>query len=130
LFNGDFVDRGSFSVECIFTLLAFKLLYPTGMYLSRGNHETDSMNTMYGFKGEVVAKYNQKMYQVFSELFDAIPIANLIENKIFVVHGGLSKNSNLTLDQIRSINRFRQPGDSGDMCDLMWSDPWEHNGRG
>ncbi len=53
LFNGDFVDRGSFSVECIVALFAFKLLYPTGMYLSRGNHETDDMNRVYGFEGEV-----------------------------------------------------------------------------
>lgn len=37
LFNGDFVDRGSFSVECIFTLFGFKLLYPNHFFMSRGN---------------------------------------------------------------------------------------------
>lgn len=36
LFNGDFVDRGSFSVECIFTLFGFKLLYPDSFFMSRG----------------------------------------------------------------------------------------------
>lgn len=36
LFNGDFVDRGSFSVECIFTLFGFKLLYPNYFFMSRG----------------------------------------------------------------------------------------------
>ena len=36
LFNGDFVDRGSFSVECIFTLFGFKLLFPNHFFMSRG----------------------------------------------------------------------------------------------
>lgn len=53
LFNGDFVDRGSFSVEVILTLLAWKALEPGCMHLSRGNHESHSMNKMYGFDGEV-----------------------------------------------------------------------------
>jgi serine/threonine-protein phosphatase 5 len=48
LFNGDFVDRGSWSVEIILTLLAFKCLYPQHMHLTRGNHEAKSMNTIYG----------------------------------------------------------------------------------
>ena len=38
LFNGDFVDRGSFSVECILTLFGFKLLYPNHFFMSRGKH--------------------------------------------------------------------------------------------
>lgn len=56
LFNGDFVDRGSFSVECIFTLFGFKLLYPDSFFLSRGNHESYNMNQMYGFSGNTQRK--------------------------------------------------------------------------
>jgi serine/threonine-protein phosphatase 5 len=69
LFNGDFVDRGSFSVEVIFTLFGFRLLYPNNFFVSgifvtlifqlaRGNHETINMNKMYGFEGEVKAKFD------------------------------------------------------------------------
>lgn len=34
LFNGDFVDRGSFSTEVIFTLFGFRLLYPEHFFVS------------------------------------------------------------------------------------------------
>ena len=74
LFNGDFVDRGSFSVECILALFAFKLLYPDSLYLSRGNHETDDMNRIYGFEGEVKHKYTDATFKLFSEIFNAIPL--------------------------------------------------------
>lgn len=46
------MDRGSFSLEVILTLMALKVLYPKHMHLARGNHESQSMNKIYGFEGE------------------------------------------------------------------------------
>ena len=63
LFNGDFVDRGSFSVEVILTFLLFKMSCPECIYLTRGNHETKNMNRIYGFEGEVKAKYDDKIFR-------------------------------------------------------------------
>jgi serine/threonine-protein phosphatase 5 len=51
LFNGDFVDRGSFSMEVILTFLALKLAFPKHFHMLRGNHETTNMNNIYGFRG-------------------------------------------------------------------------------
>ena len=49
LFNGDFVDRGSFSIEVILTLFAWNLLYPKSFHLNRGNHEASQLNMLYGY---------------------------------------------------------------------------------
>lgn len=129
IFNGDFVDRGSFSVEVILTLFGFKLLYPDHFHLLRGNHETDNMNQIYGFEGEVKAKYTAQMFELFSEVFEWLPLAQCINGKVLIMHGGLFSEDGVTLDDIRKIERNRQPPDSGPMCDLLWSDPQPQNGR-
>ncbi|KAI8059538.1 Metallo-dependent phosphatase-like protein [Gongronella butleri] len=132
LFNGDFVDRGSFSLEVILTLFAYKCVHPNRLFLARGNHETDNMNKVYGFEGEVKAKYSELMFKLFSETFNALPLAHVIEHKILVVHGGLFSRDDVTLDDIRKINRLshRQPPNEGLMCELLWSDPQPEPGRG
>ncbi|KAF2097030.1 protein phosphatase 5 [Rhizodiscina lignyota] len=132
LFNGDFVDRGSWSTEIALLLYAYKWLYPSKLFLNRGNHETDDMNRMYGFEGECRAKYNDRVFKLFSESFSALPLATLIGKKYFVLHGGLFSDDDITLEDIRKLNRHkqRQPGQSGLMMEMLWTDPQTENGRG
>ena len=137
---GDFVDRGSFSVEVIFTLFALKCLYPTGaeacftiacscadcmrrgpsagLHMTRGNHETRAMNSIYGFEGEVRAKYNDTMAKLFAEVFRCLPLGAVLAEKVFVVHGGLFSRDDVTLDELRTLDRFREPPDEGPMCEV------------
>jgi len=129
LFNGDFVDRGSFSVECIFVLFGFKLLYPNHFFMSRGNHESENMNKMYGFEGEVKSKYSANMVDLFTEVYNWLPLCHCINKRILVMHGGLFSKDGVTLDDIRKTERNRQPPDEGIMCELLWSDPQPMFGR-
>ncbi|KAL1923412.1 uncharacterized protein VTP21DRAFT_8392 [Calcarisporiella thermophila] len=131
LFNGDFVDRGSFSVEIALTLFAYKCLYPESVFIARGNHESDDMNKVYGFEGEVKAKFSDTMYKLFTQTFTCLPLAHLISDKIFVVHGGLFSKDGVTLDDIRKIDRFKvkRPADHELVSDMLWSDPHPSPGR-
>ena len=99
------------------------------MFMSRGNHESKNLNKLYGFEGEVKKKYDVKMYDLFSELFCTLPISHCINKKILVVHGGLFAKDGVKLEDIAKVNRIREPADEGIMCECLWSDPCDQNGR-
>jgi serine/threonine-protein phosphatase 5 len=131
LFNGDFVDRGSFSFEVVFTLIAIKLSNPDALFMLRGNHETKNMNKIYGFEGEILHKYDVTVYNLFSEVFSWLPLAAVIQSAVMVVHGGLSTkdDGSFLLDEIDNIPRGKEPPETGLMSDLLWSDPQHAMGR-
>jgi serine/threonine-protein phosphatase 5 len=129
LFNGDFVDRGSFSLEIIVTFFALKMLYPNHFHLTRGNHETRTMNQIYGFQGEVSHKVDSRCFELFNECFCYLPLGCVLNKRVLVVHGGLFAKDGVTLADIQKIDRNCQPPDSGIMCEIMWSDPMPQNGR-
>lgn len=128
LFNGDVVDRGSFSVECILCLFAAKVALPRHFHIARGNHESSDINAIYGFKGEVVQKYDEKLYQLFCESFRLLPLVHVLNNSVMVVHGGLTAVPDVTLEDIEKINRNCEPQQTSLMSDLLWSDPGEQPG--
>lgn len=129
VFNGDFVDRGSFSFEVVLALFMLKLRHPKGVHLNRGNHETKNMTKIYGFEGEIRHKMDNTILNIFHECFCLLPLAAVLEDKVFIVHGGLAADDDVTLADVRAISRQRQPPDSGLMCDLLWSDPQPEPGR-
>ena len=135
LFLGDYVDRGAQSIETISLLLAYKIKYEENFFILRGNHECASINRMYGFYDECKRRYNIKIWKNFVDLFNCLPIAACIDDKIFLVHGGLSPE----LKNIEDIKKIMRPTDvpeEGLLCDLLWSDPenstkdWGENDRG
>eukprot|EP00931_Biecheleriopsis_adriatica_P076213 TRINITY_DN49945_c0_g1_i1.p1 TRINITY_DN49945_c0_g1~~TRINITY_DN49945_c0_g1_i1.p1 ORF type:complete len:588 (+),score=153.98 TRINITY_DN49945_c0_g1_i1:77-1840(+) len=131
LFNGDFVDRGQFSVEVALALLAMKVSSPNCVHLNRGNHEALRMNTIYGFLQEAERKYSSKIFQLFCQAFQNLPVATVINRSVFVVHGGLSSQDGVQLKQIAQLARQREPDELADplMLDLLWSDPMDRLGR-
>ena len=91
----------------------FVLLDFVSEFVLAGNHESETMNQMYGFYGEVKSKYTANMADLFTEVYNWLPLAQVINNKIMVMHGGLFSDDNVTLDDIRKVERNRQPPDSG-----------------
>lgn len=135
LFLGDYVDRGKQGLECACLLLSYKTKYPANFFLLRGNHECASINRIYGFYDECKRRYSIRLWKLFNDVFNCLPVAAIIDEKIFCVHGGLSPE--LTrLEQIRRLARPTDVPDTGMLCDFLWSDPdkdisgWGENDRG
>ena len=135
LFLGDYVDRGKQSLETICLLLCYKIKYPDKVTLLRGNHESSVTNRIYGFYDECKRRYNVRIWKSFTELFNYLPVAALIDDKILCMHGGLSPE----LKNIQNISDIPRPTDipdTGLLCDLLWSDPdkdvaeYDENDRG
>jgi serine/threonine-protein phosphatase 2B catalytic subunit len=85
-------------------------------------------------------KYSEKVYDACIASFSALPLSGLLDGRFFCAHGGISpeldtlsdidrvctnsnKDSPLALIFTCQINRFREPGSSGLLCDLLWADP-------
>jgi serine/threonine-protein phosphatase PP1 catalytic subunit len=90
LFLGDYIDRGKQSIETVCLLMAYKIKYPENFFLLRGNHECAQINRIYGFYDECKRRYSIKLWKIFTDVFNCLPVSALIDEKILCMHGGLS----------------------------------------
>ena len=135
LFLGDYVDRGDYSVETMVTLLCLKILEPEQVFLLRGNHESATISRTYGFLRECTNKYGhggglggEGLWKTFVEMFMCLPVIALVNNAIFCVHGGIPRDVD-SVQRILAMQDMR-PYDTpnhGFLCDLVWSDPEDHD---
>ncbi|CAE7512764.1 rdgC [Symbiodinium natans] len=152
IFNGDIADRGPNACEIFLLLFAFFIEDPDSVVIIRGNHEDEEMNKLTseeggGFHDEVLKKYTGGVFMKFEAIYKMFPLAAVVQQELFIVHGGLARNakSNLSLPFVRDIDAgvvSCPHGGCYPLCleeqvfqDLLWSDPqeklgWEANPRG
>ncbi|XP_062273978.1 serine/threonine-protein phosphatase with EF-hands 2 [Scomber scombrus] len=116
VFNGDFVDRGRDSIEILLILFSFLLVYPTQVHLNRGNHEDHIINLRYGFTKEVLSKYRmhgKRILKLLQKIFSWLPLGTVIDQKVLVVHGGISDTTDLSIlarvDRHKYVSALRPP---------------------
>lgn len=138
LFLGDYVDRGSFSLETICLLFALKIKYPKQIHMIRGNHEDPTINAIYGFREECRRRMmdncdaDGSVWQKFNMVFEWLPCGAIIEDRILCIHGGLGGsihhlNEITTLQRPVKVAQIPVTNAEQKITDLLWSDPSDND---
>jgi protein phosphatase len=133
IFLGDYVDRGTHSLETMCLLMALKVKYPNQIHLLRGNHEDRWINTTFGFQLELNQRANDDpdnpiLFNAFNDFFDRLPLAAIVNESVLCIHGGIGSS----ISSISDIEKIRRPLevihevtniDQQLVVDILWSDP-------
>ena len=114
IFLGDYIDRGPASLDVLERLFSLKIKEPSNVILLRGNHELKETNRFEGLFKDL--DHDEDMYARINQVFDNMPVAAVISDKIFCVHGGIPgpvKLSDITKEEAYPF---------------VWNDPSEENG--
>lgn len=133
IFLGDYVDRGTHSLETICLLMALKIKFPSQIHMLRGNHEDRWINSAFGFQIELSTRLNDDIdnpviFTKFNDFFDYLPLAAVINDEVLCLHGGIGSSIS-TISDIEKIPRPLEVihevtnGEQQKVVDILWSDP-------
>lgn len=115
VFLGDYIDRGENSIEILYMLFKLKIAFPNNVYLLCGNHE-EGLNGHF-YSEELKKKYPSNDERIakllYNDVFNCLPLAAVVNNEIFCVHGGISPAGQdykepISLSQIRGIGNINK----------------------
>lgn len=123
IFLGDILDRGDKQLESLYLILNLTSEY--NVMILRGNHEPPEWLIPYPHDFPHQLKLRLRMewsivYKTFLSLFDELPHAAVINNELFLVHGGIP----VTAESLRDIEN----PDKNILTEILWNDPFEGYG--
>ena len=123
IFNGDIVDRGDKSLECLLMIFAYKIALPYWFNVTRGNHEsrTVSKETFYEDCQCKLSDYPEA-FDHFQEAFEFIPYGYVVRKHFFVIHGGLC--AGMKVSKLKALSRSTSSY-KNNYClySMLWNDP-------
>ena len=114
IFLGDYIDRGPAPLEVLERLFSLKMEEQGNIILLRGNHEFRETNRFEGLFRDL--DHDEDLYARLNQVFDAMPVAAVISDKIFCVHGGIP--GPVKLSDITKSGAYP----------YVWNDPSEEKG--
>ena len=114
IFLGDYIDRGPASLDVLEWLFLLKIKEPDKIILLRGNHELRETNRFEGLFRDL--DFDEDLYARINQVFDNMPVAAVISNHTFCVHGGIP--GPVRLSDITKEEAYP----------FVWNDPSEENG--
>jgi hypothetical protein len=86
IFLGDYVDRGFYGIEVIYTLLKLKTVNPDHVFMVRGNHEDLDLNAHYGFALEWRTKFGDQDMKELETFYNQLPVALFVGNGTQIIN--------------------------------------------
>jgi len=127
IFNGDFTDKGEFSLQTLIALLVYKLHCPECIHFTRGNHESRKYLKRKLHK-QIMAYYNDEtIFTMVLKVAYEIPVGIILDGRTLVMHAGIS-GSNLTISELNRIPKGIDTTEDELLDEVVWSDPQDENG--